>query len=261
MGKLTWAGLRFFFAIWFVISSPGLGETLELPEPPCGGEDAFIAYSAVRSINGAEVGLTYRALHWAPITMQAIELEEEQTKEFRMYYTERVAPALGVLFTNVLLEGPRGLQLAPGFYRVGFKYLGQGKWAFIATSDNPARDDAVIPIEAATELFETPELSMNLVAGSKKDELSFKVLYGPYSVNIPFRVVGVPIVELDSRLPSHAPDHAFPSANTDMREQGEDGPQQQSDTPPKSNETNSLDERWEARSPTPVIRARSGTSR
>ena len=233
---------------------------MTLPAPPCGNEDAFLLSCGIQSVDGARVSLTYRALRWGPVTMRAIQDEDEQTEEFRRYYNQRVIPRLGVLITNVELQGPGsgrepGFKLAPGMYRVGFQYQGDDNWVFIASVDNPGREDIVHPAQVEPLLgTEVPFLNMSLLPGSDAGRMELAVHYGPYKVSLPLTISGIPIGEGGT-----APD------GSGARPVGVGVSTVDSATPTAGSglgaRATELGDRWLRRSPTPVKRAQSGTSR
>ena len=157
--------------------------------------------SAIRTPNGGEVALAYRALTWGPKTLAAIQKQETETEEFRLYYTEKVLPALAVLATNVLLEGD-GLSIAPGLYRIGFRLLPDASWVLVVSTDNPGREPIEAPIQVEIQAIETPFLFVSLVPGHDSEHVELVILYGPNSVRIPLMMSGVPFgSDVVRRLP------------------------------------------------------------
>lgn len=135
--------------------------------------------------DGSRISLKYRAIHWGPITMSAMET----MPDVRDYYNTNINNKMALLETNVQLRIGAN-QIDPGFYYLGFLFNEDGSWQFVVSNDQT--EFIRLPIPVRQEQNTVPFLSFVFTPGITDRDFIFSGLYGNLSTALRWTITGVP---------------------------------------------------------------------
>lgn len=148
--------------------------------------------STLEQLDGSRVNVRYRAVHWDPITADAV-FEDDETRD---YYNHFILTKVGTLENNVQIAVGAN-RLNPGTYYLGVEALKN-------TSSNQAIKQAVflisddnnvlmrIPVNLTVEAGTVPNLSVVFTPGVTDRDFVFNTLFGNLSLTLKMRFSGVP---------------------------------------------------------------------
>ncbi len=135
--------------------------------------------------DGSRVSVKYRAIHWGPITMSAIET----MPNVRDYYNTTINNKMALLNTNVKLRIGAD-QIDPGVYYLGFLFNQDGSWQFVVSNDQTEVMNIQLPVRKEAQTV--PFLSFVLTPGITDRDFIFTGLYGNLSTAMRWTITGVP---------------------------------------------------------------------
>lgn len=148
--------------------------------------------TTLEQLDGSKVSVRFRAVHWDPITTDAI-FEDDETRD---YYNHYILTRVGELENNVQLAIGSN-RLNPGKYYIGVEALknqagsqSRREAVFLISDDNNVimRIPVVLTVEASV----VPNLSSVFTPGVTDRDFVFNVLFGNLSLFLKWRFSGVP---------------------------------------------------------------------
>lgn len=148
--------------------------------------------SVLEQLDGSKVSVRFRAVHWDPITTDAV-FEDDDTRD---YYNHYILTKVGTLENNVQLAiGPH--RLNPGSYYLGVEALkdqsgiqNQKEAVFLISDENNVL--MRIPVVLTVEDVVSSHLSVVFLPGVTDRDFVFSAMFGNLSLLMKFRFSGVP---------------------------------------------------------------------
>lgn len=194
--------------------------------------------TTLEQLDGSKVSVRFRAVHWDPITTDAI-FEDDETRD---YYNHYILTRVGELENNVQLAIGSN-RLNPGKYYIGVEALknqagsqSRREAVFLISDDNNVimRIPVVLTVEASV----VPNLSSVFTPGVTDRDFVFNVLFGNLSLFLKWRFSGVPArpAEIADRQAANNSLNSItfqaPLGNSNSVNQAEIQPTNEGDTPP-----------------------------